>query len=117
MVQQVHQNVHELKQCSKENKHPDTDRQHADSVSVTSALVLLLLLLLHVLLVCRMAAAVASLFQDISVRFLEERTDRALQRCAADAAGNYFVEGSKNLKRFHVFYFHIFIYLSSVAGP
>lgn len=33
----------------------------------------------------RMAAAVAALFQDVSVRFLEERTERALQRCAADS--------------------------------
>jgi hypothetical protein len=35
----------------------------------------------------RMAAAVAALFQDVSVRFLEERTERALQRCAADTKG------------------------------
>lgn len=43
--------------------------------------------MLMLLLVCRMAAAVAALFQDVSVRFLEERTERALQRCAADSRG------------------------------
>jgi hypothetical protein len=35
---------------------------------------------------CRVYAALASLFQDVSVRFLEERTARALQRCQQDAA-------------------------------
>jgi hypothetical protein len=50
-------------------------------------LLLLLLLLLLLVHVRRMCAAVAALFQDVSVRFLEERTERALQRCAADTKG------------------------------
>jgi hypothetical protein len=36
---------------------------------------------------CRVYAAIACLFQDVCVRFLEERTDRALARCRQDEAG------------------------------
>lgn len=57
------------------------------SVTLIVTLFSAVLFAVGVCLPCRMAAAVASLFQDVSVRFLEERTERALQRCAADSKG------------------------------
>jgi hypothetical protein len=48
---------------------------------------LLTLLCVSALCSCRVYAAIASLFQDVCVRFLEERTDRALARCRQDEAG------------------------------
>lgn len=36
---------------------------------------------------CRVHAAIAALFQNVCVRFLEERTDRALARCKQDETG------------------------------
>jgi hypothetical protein len=66
---------------------PPESHVKALHVLLGKALLHCTVLLLLLLCMCRMAAAVASLFQDVSVRFLEERTERALQRCAADSKG------------------------------